>query len=50
MTSERVYKSGLNKTEAVSEIMQNKGEQFDPRLTEHWLKFISEKANQKPIH
>lgn len=43
MTSERVYKTGLNKTEAISEIMQNKGEQFDPKLTEQWLKFISKK-------
>jgi len=45
MTSERVYKTCLNKTEAVSEIMQNKGEQFDPRLTEYWLNFILEKDN-----
>lgn len=41
MTSERSYKDRLNKTEAISEIMQNKGEQFDPKLTDEWLSFIS---------
>jgi len=41
MTSERVYKPGLSRSEAISEIMQNKGEQFDPQLAEKWLRFIT---------
>ena len=41
MTSERSYKDCLSKTEAISEIVQNKGEQFDPKLVEEWLGFIS---------
>jgi len=42
MTSERSYKDRLSKAEAVSEIIQNKGEQFDPKLVDEWLGFISE--------
>jgi len=41
MTSERSYKAPFTKTEALSEIMRNKGEQFDPKLVDEWLGFIS---------
>lgn len=42
MTSERIYKRGFSKTQAIEEIIRNKGEQFDPRLVDKWLAFLSD--------
>ncbi|HPF17714.1 MAG TPA: HD-GYP domain-containing protein [Thermotogota bacterium] len=47
MTSERIYKTHLTKEAAIYEIMNQKGRQFDPRLVDKWLEFLSIKSDNR---
>jgi diguanylate cyclase (GGDEF)-like protein/PAS domain S-box-containing protein len=42
MTNDRIYRRGLGREAAVTEIRKNSGTQFDPDITELFLKMLSE--------
>jgi len=42
MTTERPYKKALNKQEAIRELLENAGKQFDPKVTEVMIQLLSE--------
>ena len=40
MTSQRTYKDGVSKAEAIKELVRNKGTQFDPELVDAFIKAL----------
>jgi len=40
MISNRSYREGMSKSEAVSQLIQHKGSQFDPRVVETFIEVI----------
>lgn len=40
MTSDRVYKPAMTKEEAIKELVDNKGKQFDPKIVDVFIKVI----------
>jgi len=42
MTTERPYKRALNKQEAIRELLENAGKQFDPKVTEVMIQLLNE--------
>jgi HD-GYP domain-containing protein (c-di-GMP phosphodiesterase class II) len=40
MTSDRPYRNALTREEAVAEIHQNAGSQFDPEVVRHFLDLL----------
>jgi len=46
MTSDRSYRDALTKEEAVKELKDNKGKQFDPDIVEVFLKIINSDINK----
>ena len=46
MTSDRPYRKGMPPWEALEEIVENKGKQFDPRVVESFKRVMSEKLER----
>ena len=44
MTEDRVYRKALSKEEAVQEIIENAGTQFDPKIAKLFVRLITNKA------
>jgi HD-GYP domain-containing protein (c-di-GMP phosphodiesterase class II) len=44
MTTDRPYRKGLSKEEAIAILEQNKGTQFDSRAVEAFIEFLRESA------
>jgi HD-GYP domain-containing protein (c-di-GMP phosphodiesterase class II) len=48
MTFDRPYKAGLNWDEAITELRANKGTQFDPDITEAFIRVIEQTLKKDP--
>ena len=44
MTSDRVYKKAVTKEEAVEELKNCSGTQFDPEIVEYFINYIDERG------
>lgn len=49
MVSERPYKKGHSTSQALSELRQKSGSQFDPEVVTHFCNYMKKKASQGPI-
>lgn len=49
MTSDRIYAKRLNKEEAIAELKNNRGTQFDPKLVDIFMEIIKDKKTIGPM-
>jgi putative nucleotidyltransferase with HDIG domain len=48
MTTERVYKPGMNREDALEELLRCAGSQFDPRVVSAFLNVLQEESRDEP--